>query len=53
MDELFQVVRVSGQLENERGPSDLLLDVLIQQLHIFINAVDAGLLVQLRAEKTA
>lgn len=53
LNELLQVIRVSGQLEDERGPSDLLLDVFIQQLHILIDAVDSRLLLQLKGEKTA
>lgn len=49
--ELLQVVRVTSQLEDECGSSDLLLDVLIQQLHILIDAADARLLVQLKGNK--
>lgn len=46
--ELLQVVRVASQLEDERGSSDLLLDVLIQKVHILIDAVDVCHFVQLK-----
>lgn len=48
MEELLQVVRVLGQLEDERGSSDLVLGVFVQQLHVLVHAADVRLLVQLQ-----
>ncbi len=45
LSELLQVVRVSSQLADECSSSDLVLDVLVQQLHVLVNAVDARLLI--------
>ena len=45
--ELLQVVWVASQLEDERRSSDLLLDVLVQQLHVLVDVADVRLLVQL------
>ena len=47
LQELFQVVGVASQVEDESGPSYLLGDVFVQELHVLIDAVDVGLLVQL------
>lgn len=52
LNELLQVVWVTSQLEDECGSSDLLLDVLIQQLHILINVVNVRLLIQLEERPT-
>lgn len=49
LHQLLQVVRVTSQLENECSSSDLLLDVLVQQLHILVDAVDARFLIQLES----
>lgn len=47
LHELLQVVRVASQMQDEGGSSNLLLDVLIEQLHVLINVVDVGLFIQL------
>lgn len=48
LKQLLQVVRITGQLQNKRGSSDFLWKVLVQQLHVVIDAVNVGLLVQLQ-----
>lgn len=51
LQQLLQVVRVTGQVEDECSPSNLLRDVLIQELNIVIYAINIGLLIQLQDTK--
>lgn len=48
LQQLLQVVRIPGQVEDECSSSDLLRDVLIQELNIVIYAINVGLLIQLQ-----
>lgn len=51
LQQLLQVVRVTGQVEDECSSSNLLRDVLIQELNIVIYAINVGLLIQLQDTK--
>lgn len=51
MQQLLQVVWVAGEVQDEGGASDLLGDVLVQQLHVLLDLINVGLLVDLKQSR--
>lgn len=50
VQQLLQVIRVAGELQNEGGASDLLWDAFIEQFDILIYSGYTGFLIQLHPQ---